>query len=366
MGEAMGSRSARQSNLELMRILLMLAIVAHHYVVNSGVLSLLPGDYGTKGLFIQMWGMWGKAAINSFVLVTGYFMCTSCLTWVKALKLWLQIKFYRIAIFLIFVITGYEIFTFGGLVRVLFNLAYGVGNGFTASFFVFYLLIPFLNRLLSALDKHALDRLLILLLTVFVGTVTLFNSAAFNEVGWYVALYLLAARIRLYPMKATECPRITALLFIAVVIVSIGSVAVLGPRGIERGDAVYCYRFMVDSSKVLAFLVGLFCFLFFKNLSMPHSRVVNAIASTTFGVLLIHASSDTMRQFLWGDLLNVAGAYGLSFPLLVIHAVGSTVGIFLVCSAIDAMRLRLLERPLFDWVNRHRENIEGRLLRGLK
>ena len=35
-----GDRKQRNSNLELMRILLMLGMIAHHYVVNSGVEAL--------------------------------------------------------------------------------------------------------------------------------------------------------------------------------------------------------------------------------------------------------------------------------------------------------------------------------------
>lgn len=31
----------RQSNLELFRIIMMLVIIAHHYVVNSGLLDLI-------------------------------------------------------------------------------------------------------------------------------------------------------------------------------------------------------------------------------------------------------------------------------------------------------------------------------------
>lgn len=35
--DAMSGRRHRNSNLELMRIILMLLVIAHHYVVNSGV-----------------------------------------------------------------------------------------------------------------------------------------------------------------------------------------------------------------------------------------------------------------------------------------------------------------------------------------
>lgn len=33
-------KSPRDSNIELLRILMMLVIIAHHYVVNSGIASL--------------------------------------------------------------------------------------------------------------------------------------------------------------------------------------------------------------------------------------------------------------------------------------------------------------------------------------
>lgn len=36
------TRKVRDSNLELYRIIVMLLIVAHHYVVNSGLLDVMP------------------------------------------------------------------------------------------------------------------------------------------------------------------------------------------------------------------------------------------------------------------------------------------------------------------------------------
>lgn len=65
----------RSSNLELLRIIAMVAIVSHHYVVNSGITNHF--DYANitpNMIFLQLWGMWGKTAINIFVMITGYFM----------------------------------------------------------------------------------------------------------------------------------------------------------------------------------------------------------------------------------------------------------------------------------------------------
>ncbi len=43
--ETESSRKERNSNLELYRIIVMLLIVAHHYVVNSGLMSVMKEDH---------------------------------------------------------------------------------------------------------------------------------------------------------------------------------------------------------------------------------------------------------------------------------------------------------------------------------
>lgn len=71
----------RQSNIELLRIITMFMIIAHHYVINSGIFSLMvKNPSSTRSNFLIIYGAWGKTAINVFVLITGYFMCTSKIT----------------------------------------------------------------------------------------------------------------------------------------------------------------------------------------------------------------------------------------------------------------------------------------------
>lgn len=96
----------------------MLLIVAHHYVVNSGLMDVLDQQpLSGKSLFYYWFGMWGKTGINCFVLITGYFMCKSSITIRKFLKLLLQIEFYKIIIYAIFVLSGYEQLTLKGIAK---------------------------------------------------------------------------------------------------------------------------------------------------------------------------------------------------------------------------------------------------------
>ncbi len=355
-------RSERQSGLELMRIILMLAIIAHHYVVNSGVTFNFDISNVTPNMaFLEFWGMWGKTAINAYVLVTGWFMCTSKPTWQKWLAILLERMFYAICILVIFAVTGISVPGRMEVFKALFGWIYGIGDGFIASYLAFYLLIPALNALLRTLSKRQLQGTIAALLLVFTMASTFFFSdTAFWEPGWYATLYLIAAYMRLYPAEVLSSKRFSRRLLVISLVLAYASVAVplvlSAPLGVQTE---HCYYFLSNSDKPLALLCGVAFFLFFKNLDIGSNRVINTISQTTFGVLLIHANSDAMRWFLWRTVLDVPGMYFAPFWQLVAHAVLSVAVIFAVCSAIDLLRIRFVERPALAWISRHAEQIEG-------
>ena len=147
------SKKERSSNLELYRIIVMLAIVAHHSVVNSGLLDVIrETPLSGNSLFSYLFGVWGKTGINCFVMITGYFMCKSEITLKKFLKLIFQVYFYSIVISLLFIITGYAR---PSLSMALFTLlpVQSFSNNFISCFLVYYLCIPFLNILIEHLKQ---------------------------------------------------------------------------------------------------------------------------------------------------------------------------------------------------------------------
>lgn len=108
----------RESNIELFRILTMFLVIAHHFVVNSGLTAewdpLLTNALSKRTFFLYVFGAWGKYGINCFVLITGYYMCKSKAKAEKFLKLLFEILFYNVVIYLIFIKTGHETFSLGG------------------------------------------------------------------------------------------------------------------------------------------------------------------------------------------------------------------------------------------------------------
>lgn len=354
--------AARSSNLELVRIVAMLSIVAHHYVVNSGAIEAISqAGEGPNALFFQLWGMWGKAAINVFVLITGYFMCEKEFSWRRVAKLVLQIEFWKISLLPLFLFAGLPVKDgIKALLSVAFLPLLNVNNGFTASFLVFYLAMPFLKLLIDSGGRSMHAAAVVLLLAVDTVSFTFFkNAAAFTEVSWYCALFLIAAWLRRYPPALIDDNRVCRDLFAGSVALAVASVlmadalcAALGASTFERG-----LYFVDQSGKAMALAVGLTCFLFFRSAPIPQSRRINAVASTTFGVLLVHANSDAMRKVLWQDLLDVPAACALPLPLLVLHAVGSMLGVFAVSSLLDWLRLRYIEPRYMAWYDANEEKM---------
>lgn len=347
------AKAPRSSNLELYRIIAMLLIVAHHYVVNSGITgpsgAIYSDPFSARGLFLAFFGAFGKIGINCFMLITGYFMCNSAITLKKYLRVLGEVLFYHVLINLVFWLTGYAPFSLKTMLKELLPVT-ELGQNFTGCYLVFYLCIPFLNILIRNMGERQHLRLLMLMLFayVFLGTVPIF-SVTMNYVSWFSVLYLTAAYIRLYPKALFSNKRLTGWFALGAVGLSLLSVVFSLWLG-QRMQRQMAYAFVVDSNTFLAYLTGVCSFLFFRNMKLPHSRFINTVAASTFGVLLIHANSDAMRRFLWKDVLNTSRA--AFSPWMPLHAIGSVIGIFVVCVLIDQCRIHLIERPCLKLYDR--------------
>lgn len=114
----------RESNIELFRIVCMLSIIAHHYVVHTGLVGepMLSDPRNPSSLFLSFFGMWGKTGINCFLMITGYFMCQKEISIKKWLKFYFQILFYNVVISIFLILIGGGIFQYWILYQWQFHL----------------------------------------------------------------------------------------------------------------------------------------------------------------------------------------------------------------------------------------------------
>lgn len=349
----MGGGRHRDSNLELYRIIVMLLIVAHHYVVNSGLMKvILESPISATSSAMLLFGAWGKTGINCFVLITGYFMCKSNFSAHKLLRLYLQITLYAVIIYVIFCITGHENWSMSSLLWKLFPIR-SISYGFTSCFLIFFMLIPFINILVHNMNQRQHTALTLILLFVYTFLPNINKEVTYNYVSWFFVLYIVSSYIRLYGLGFELKPRIWGLISLGLIF--IGSVSViwiaryylLAPYGMRNP-----YWFISDSNKLLALAIGVTSFMWFKGLRIPYSRTINAIGSTTFGVLLIHANSDAMRQWLWKEYIDTVGHFSNSMLPTLGYAVISVIIIFIICSGIDWFRMSFIEPHLLGWAEK--------------
>lgn len=135
----------------------------------------------------------------------------------------------------------------------------------------------------------------------------------------------------------------------ALMVLSIFSVIAILYVNCLLETSIPCYCLVSDVHAPFAIAIAVSSFLFFKNLHIKYSRLINAIGATTFGVLLIHANNNDMRRWLWQDIFNCTGHFNDNF--FWIYALVGVLFLFLICSIVDYIRIQTIEKLYMRLLN---------------
>lgn len=169
----------------------------------------------------------------------------------------------------------------------------------------------------------------------------------FNYVTWFSILYFVASYIRIYGIFHKVSYRqwgIVSMLSIVCGLISIIGMYVIYKAGYL--NSFVPYFFISDSNKFGALIIAFCTFMYFKDLKIPYNSIINKIGASTFGILLIHANSDAMRQWLWMDTIKCVEHFTSDVWYTVGYAVNACIIIFAICSVIDIVRAKYIE-PIF-------------------
>lgn len=93
---------------------------------------------------------------------------------------------------------------------------------------------------------------------------------------------------------------------------------------------------------------------------MNYHYWINLIARTTFGIYLLH-DNELINDYLWQNFLHIPAIYGSAHMVLKTLCIGIT--IFLVGMVIDLIRLKLLEKPIFNWLDPKLDEVQVKMER---
>lgn len=328
----------RNSAIEILRILSMLLIIFLHSIDHSGVLEASEANGTIIYLWVRFTYMLTQVCVNIYVLISGYFLVTSKFRLNKLATLWLEVFFYSLTIRIVFILLGYKSFSIGSILSCFVPVFTG-RYWFITIYFGLYLVFPFLNILIKAMNKKYHTLLCIVLFTLFSVTVSIYpsfkgmNSGAGWGLAWFVVLYIMAAWFRLYykPNNKWFCKLLMYFGISAVVTLMM----IVGNKISVVGNiAANWYKY--DS--VPALLSSLLLFVVFLNIKVKNnfvSKAVLFIAPSTLGVYLIHAHAD-FSPWSW-EFLNLP-SYMNNSLLFICFQIGVVIGIFAFCAIIDIVR----------------------------
>lgn len=290
----------------------------------------------------------GLVATNCFVLVSGYYHCTSKFKLRRIAVMWVEVFVYSVGILLLGCIRDPSYFSFELLFKALFPVS-SERYWFVTAYILLQILAPFLNRLIECMDK----RMHFVCCLTLVGVFCVWNNIAtlvfagrdFTKLSsgysvyWFCVLYMLAAYFRKYVPKRIKkqkwmlpaflflvlCTALTRILF-----GFISSPALRECFSVER-FSLRCSVFLLPASLCI--------FQFFRGLELARGleKFTASVYPLIFAVYLLHCN-EYMNTRLWA-WLKVPEQ--MNNPWMVLYALACAFGIFAVCCAVEWVRRKL-------------------------
>ena len=290
----------RASNFELLRIVSMFFIVFWHCIVHGNLLSNTIGKYNfilEFLLFILI------IHVNSFMLLTGYFMVYSKFKLEKVVKILFQLFFYNFVINTVLYFCGFVKYNNVDYLKsiLFFNTE---SYWYIQCYLIVYCFSPLLNKIIEIYTKNQLKHIIILLL-LFFSIIPLFLLGLFNnnngmDVIHYSILYLIGAYIKKYDVSSYMFNKFNLLqkkvlyifIFFVCIVINISlfyfckyikelDSNILFFIGNVLGSKIKIY------SNIFVIIQSVVYFMFFTTLSIK-SKFINYIGSLTLGVYFFH------------------------------------------------------------------------------
>ena len=319
----------RKSNLELLRIILMISIPIYHLVVYNGVFYLdnsnaywslaltvggaIPADYAFMAMSVYFLVRKKESNIKRFVVLLFQVVCL------------FAVKYLTLCCLFGFSDRNYyvDIFLMKGAWWYIYP------------YLVISLIYPFINKFIEIISKRTMY-----IITVCLGIVicvqAVINSPSFiQDLVAFLFTYMIFACFRENKDFVDRIRKKHVILIIVlceILMLIMVFAAKSGVTGMTEQASYELIRFVIGRYHPVSIVMGYAMFFLFKNIDIGYNKVINKIASVTFYVFLLH---DTIMGIFWyyGKCDSRYGHYttGEFFLWMLIYVVTC----FLLCGVIQ-------------------------------
>ena len=338
------SNKERESGIELLRVICILLIIAHHYVLHGDYPEISVTTFSWQYFFLQIVCGGGSMACDVFILITGFYMIgRESISKKKTILLVFEMLFYGLLGVAVLILSGNHFYSKIELIKAVFPILWG--NWFCVYYIVFSMFIPYLNRGLNALSKEQYKKLVVTIFVIWSIIPTLTGHAwKFGDYDTFVFMYIVGGYLGKYYVADLETARKAKISLISCIAIYILSVAGMDFLGIKLNKSVFLEKavYLRNISSVISVMMATSLILIFRNLNFK-SKVVNNISGTVLGTYLLHDNS-IIRNKIWNEWSP--NVYFFTSEFLPLHFAIKLCVVFAVCTVIDFIRKNTVERIL--------------------
>lgn len=337
-------KKERNANIDLLRIIAMLMIVAHHYTSFGFFDEEL---YASRNkLFVDLIGNWGHVGVDAFAMIAGYYMVGARLRIKKLFSLMGSLWFYSLGFLLVFTLTGKVQPDRAVLLPAFFPLLRSE-YWFISYYALMLLLTPFFNALLRALSRREHAALCVFLFTLCCLLPMLAGiSFASGQLPLFTVLYLTGAYCRLYARFDDALARRNGRLALGFLALCAALMLGIDLLGFRAGSMALLRKstLPLETYSPLAFFAALLLLLRFCGRKPRQNRFLSGVGGLTLGVYLFHAN-PLFNAVIWQEPFRTASF--TDSPLLPLHALAVISLIFTAGCLVEWLRQKTLA-PLWD------------------
>lgn len=340
------TRKIRSSNIEILRILCILAIVADHFIGQSGItefssFSAVLFYYGASSL--------SRVACSVFVIISAWFSTDKDFKFSRVIHTWLTVVMYTVPLTIVMMCMGLA--DKSNLVAALLPVSRGP-LWFAGCYIIIVLLSPALNMLINKAPRKLLTwmlTVLFILLSLY-STIMVGNGYLVHDTWVMLYIYLLTGYFKHYGLperigrflsKPLNCLFLFAVCWVPMVFFrSLGDYTTSRLYILRiAGEYADCFRAQLQSIPNMVMAYSLFfCF---KALKVKSSRIINFLASTTLGVYCFH-QVPVWYVYLWDRIMTVpVDADALHGWKRALYAICSVIFIWIIGTIAEIIRNRI-------------------------
>lgn len=342
--KAYKNQSVRASSIELLRIIMVMGVIILHYNNRTfgGAFEYVE-EGSINQLFLFLSENVSVYAVNTFVMISGYFLCTTDKrNSAKVAELLIQVIFFNYLSYALGCIQGDVLISARGIMGCVFPINY-----YVILYVTLYLISPYINILLHNLSDARFHKFVVMIFGLFsvytilvdyieklsglsmngLSTIGLYGSSEGYTIVNFVLVYIIGAYIRMSSKKYCKKKLLIAIAVLIMMMLFITAAEYKSGLG---------YGTVWNYNNPLIIMCSACVLMLFTQLEI-YSRIINELAKAVFTCFLFHGM--VLKFYGIEEVVN------RPLQLLVLHQLLTVTTIYLMSYVLYKL-YDLVSRPL--------------------